>query len=119
MNLETPVDTPLPPKKHPKRGIRKRVLGEGDGDYCVYEIASPNSNLPRGALIPIPNIPRFVDTVTALRWIRKDSGDILAGKQVMIFQAKEILNLQAVDRVSIVIQAKPKVVINRTPETSD
>jgi hypothetical protein len=99
-------------KKVPQRGIRKRVLGEGEGDYLIYELATVETKLPRGTLVPIPTVPQFEDTAAALKWIRNDSGDLLAGKQVMIFRACEILSLRVQSRPTIVIEAKPKVTVN-------
>lgn len=112
---ETPSD-PVPEavgekKKVPQRGIRRRVLGEGEGDYCIYEIAVPGGDLPQGTLIPIPAIPRFEDTNEAIRWIKNESGDLLAGKQVMIFRACEIMSLQIQHKPTVVIQSKPKVTV--------
>jgi hypothetical protein len=112
----TPED-PVAERKIPQRGIRKRVLGDGEGDYCIYEIAGPDLNLPKGTLVPIPTIPRFVDTQKALQWIRNESGDLLAGKQVMIFRACEILSLVVQQKPTVVIQSKPKVTVTK-PETS-
>lgn len=115
--LETPTDqVPVPsegkpPRKVAKRGTRKRVLGSGEGDYCIYEIVGPGGELPTGALLPIPNIPRFPHTVQAVRWIQKESGDLLAGKQVMIFRAMEILNLRLETKPRVVIEGKPKIVV--------
>lgn len=113
--LSTPTDTAAPaeanpPKgSHPKRGRKKRVLGQGEGDYCIYEIAGPeHQGLPAGALLPIPLAPRFTDTVKAMRWIRNESGDLLTGKQIMIFRACEILSLTVQTKPTVVIQAKAK-----------
>ena len=58
----TPTDAPpkgktqKPARKAvPGRGIRKRILGKGEGDYCIYEIAGTASdsmeNLTRSAMI--------------------------------------------------------------------
>lgn len=109
------------PRSVPQRGVRKRVLGEGEGDYCIYEIAGPETQLPRGALLPLPNVPRFVDTGGALKWIRNESGDLLAGKQVMIFRACEVLSLRVQQKPTVVIEAKTKVTVTKpgTAETSD
>ena len=118
----TPTDSPPTPKakapakpkgkRMPRRGIRKRVLGEGEGDHCIYMVAGQNSELPQGSLTPIPNVPRFSSTVEAMRWIRNDSGDLLAGMQLMIFQAKELMNISVVNKPTVQIDMKPKVVIN-------
>lgn len=113
---ETPTDSPVPSegptRKLPQRGIRRRVLGEGEGDYCIYEIAPQESKLPKGALLPIPGVPRFEDTNAAMKWLRQESGDTLAGKQVMIFRATEILSLAVQQKAQVVISAKPKITVN-------
>lgn len=110
---ETPTDVPTSEtkkrKKMPQRGIRRRVLGKGEGDYCIYELAGKGSNLPAGAMIPIPGVPQFEDTNKAIRWIKTESGDLLAGKQVMIFRACEIMSLVLQHKPTVVIQSKPKV----------
>ena len=108
---------PVAPKKVPNRGIRKRVLGEGEGDYCIYEIAQQGTDMPAGSLIPIPTIPRFIDTARALKWVRNESGDVLAGKQVMILRACEIISLQITNKPTVVISSKPKITVKQ-PETS-
>lgn len=127
-NLEAPTDLGVgevapEPKKVPQRGVRRRVLGEGEGDYCVYEIVGPGTKLPQGALLPLPKIPRFESTQEALRWIRNDSGDLLANKQVMVFRACEVLSLTVQQKPVVVISAKPKRTMNEpkaaAPETSD
>lgn len=120
--LETPTDDQKPErKKIPNRGIRKRVLGEGEGDYCIYEIAGSDSKLPKGALLPIPAIPRFEDTASAMKWIRNESADKLTGKQVMVFRACEILSLTVQHKPTVLIQTKPKVTVTppKGAETSE
>lgn len=115
-------DTPSegnPAKRVPQRGVRKRVLGDGQGDYAVYEvIGKGHAAIPAGSLIPIPKVPYFIDTAKALAWIRNESGDLLAGKQVMVFQAKEILTLRVQQQPRVVIEAKPKISVTKAPETS-
>jgi len=108
--LEAPSleSTTTPTKKVPQRGQRKRVLDSADGDYCVYEIIPPGNKLPSGSLIPVPKVPTFKDTQAALKWIRNDSGDLLAGKQVMVFRVCEVLSLTVVQKPTVVIAAKPK-----------
>lgn len=107
-----------PKRKVPKRGTKKRVLGEGEGDYCIFELVADHPVIPRGSMVPIPGIPRFVDTAKAMKWIRNESEDRLTGKQVMIFKACEILSLQLSTKPTVVIQTKPKVTVTR-PETSN
>lgn len=99
-------------KKVPSRGTRKRVLGEGEGDYCIYEIADGSTGAPKGALIPIPGVPRFEKTVDALKWVRTESGDTLTGKQVGILAFKEILDIRVETKPVVRISAKSKVVVN-------
>ena len=95
------------------------MLGDGDGDYCIYEIVAPNHpKIPAGALLPIPNIKRFNSTAEAMNWIRAESGDLLAGKQVMIFAAKEVLSLQVQQKPTVVIQCKPKITV-RDPKAAE
>ena len=108
-------------KKIPQRGIRRRVMGEGEGDYYIYEIAPPESKLPKGSMIPIPKVPRFLDTAAAIKWIKNESGDLLIGKQVMVFRACEIMSLRAETRPTVVIECKPKITVTdpKAAETSD
>lgn len=112
--LSEPVGAPRPV---PNRGTRKRVLGEGEGDYCIYELVASDSGLPKGSMIPLPTIPRFVDTVTALKWIRNESGDLLAGKQVAVVRFCEILSIMIQAKPTVVIASKPKITVKQ-PETS-
>lgn len=118
---ETPTDEATPTtkgKKHAKRGTRKRLLGEGEGDYCIYEINGDPTKAPLGALFPIPSVPRFEDTVKALKWVRQESGDKLTGKQIMVMRAMEILDIQVQTKTSVVIQSKPRKPVN-DPKTDD
>ena len=105
-------------RKVPQRGARKRVLGEGEGDYLIYELIGEGSEMPKGSMIPIPGVPQFESTVKAIAWIKNESGDKLAGKQVMIFRVCEILSLIVQQQPKVVIQAKPKVTVTKAPETS-
>lgn len=116
--LEAPTDAPITPPTPKAKGPRKRVLGEGEGDYLIYEIMGDGAQLPKGTLVPIPKVPQFEDTAKALKWIRNDSGDTLAGKQVMILRACEILSLRIAQRPTVVIEAKPKVAVSSGPEVS-
>tara|TARA_R110000803_G_scaffold48198_10_gene100116 strand:- start:10030 stop:10380 length:351 start_codon:yes stop_codon:yes gene_type:complete len=115
MSTATPTDSPAAPpkKKVPARGTRKRVLGEGEGDYCIYEIAPSDSDLPKGTLLPIPQIPRFENSLKAMTWIRNESGDKLTGKQVMVFAAKEILDIRVASKPVISITTKPKTEVKK------
>lgn len=117
--LETPGDDTQPQEKasHPTKGRRFRLLGQGEGDYCIYQLAPQESQLPTGCLVPIPDIPRFESTAEALRWIRANSGDLLAGKQVMIFQAMEILSIKVVNQPVVSIKKKQKIQVSGPAET--
>lgn len=111
----TPGDDSTPQQAsaiHPTKGRRFRVMGAGEGDYCIYQIAPQDSQFPQGCLIPLPDIPRFENQAGAMKWIRNDSGDTLAGKQVMVFCAQEILTITVENRPRVSINAKPKVQIS-------
>lgn len=124
MATETPTDSPTPTtrrkkprrdkgKANPNRARRMRVLGKGEGDYCIYEVVPPESTeIPPGALLPIPGVPRFTDTVKANAWIRKESGDLLHGKQVMIFRAMDLLRVGVEMKPVVTIVAKPKLSVD-------
>ena len=113
---QTPTDSPIatPKLKVPNRGKRKRVLGKGEGDYCIYECAPADSDMPKGSLVPIPEVPRFENSLQAMQWIRNESGDKLTGKQVMVFAAKEILDIRAVSKPTILITTKPKTEVKKS-----
>lgn len=105
------------PKKVPARGTRKRVLGEGEGDYCVMQVADgKNGDTPRGALIPLPGIPRFENTIEAMKWIRNESGDQLTGKQIAVVAFKELLDIRVETKPVVKISAKSKVTVNKPSE---
>lgn len=117
---ETPTDAPVSTsrrkkpradkgKANPNRAKRKRVLGDGEGDYCVMEVAGANSDFPRGSLVPIPEVPRFEDTVQAMKWVKTQSGDLLAGKQVAVIRFMELLTIGVEMKPIITIKAKPKM----------
>lgn len=116
--IEAPTDEVEVPKKKTQRGMRKRVLGEGEGDYCIYEI-NQDPKLPKGALVPLPGVPRFNDTISAVKWIKFESKDLLTNKQVMIFKACEVLTLQVVTKPTVVLAAKPKISMPAKAETSE
>lgn len=117
---QTPGDDAVPqqPRSHPTKGRRFRVLGKGEGDYCIYQIAPQDSQFPAGCLIPLPEVPRFTSCAEAMRWVRNDSGDLLSGKQVMVFCAHEILTVTVEPRPQVKIDKKPKVQISG-PETAE
>ena len=90
------------------RGKRKRLLGNGEGDYCIYEIARDGTDFPKGSLLVIPEVPRFPSTALAIKWIRNDSGDLLVDKQVMILRACEIFELKVSHKPTVIVNAKAK-----------
>jgi len=115
--IEDEVEAPqeAPKRKVPNRGIRKRILGNGEGDYCIYQIVGPDKDMPQGSLLPLPEIPRFESTVEAIRWI-KGSGEKLVGKQIMVLRAMEIMNIRVRAQPSIEIDSKPKIVVKEANE---
>ena len=90
-----------------------RVLGNGEGDYCIYECAPKGSDMPKGTLIPIAGVPQFENTLAAMTWIRNESGDRLTGKQVMVFAAKEILDIRVQSKPVVSITTKPKTEVKK------
>lgn len=116
--LETPGDDAQAKEKksHPTKGRRFRVMGKGEGDYCIYAIATPGGQLPEGCLIPIPEVPRFESTADARRWAKHGSGDLLAGKQIIIIQVMDIGNCAVEQRPVVTMNWKPKIQISG-PET--
>lgn len=108
-DLLPPVDPVEPVRRMPNRGNRKRVLGDGEGDFCIYVIADGSTDLPAGALVPIDGIPRFTSATEAKRWMQTSSGDLLVNKQVMIFKAYEIINIVARVKTNVELQAKTKI----------
>lgn len=112
---ETPTDAApgsTKGKKVPARGKRKRVLGKGEGDYKVMEVATGQGDVPKGALLPLPNTPQFEKTVDAMKWIRNESGDTLMGKQIAVIAFKELLDIRVETKPVVRISAKQKVVVN-------
>jgi hypothetical protein len=120
--LETPTDELNPSegkarKKVPGRGTRKRVLGEGEGDYCIYEMIGQGSEIPKGSLVPV-GAPRFEDTIAAMKWLRNEGGH-LAGKQVMVWRACEIVSLEVETKPTVIVKPKPKITTKKGEEKSD
>lgn len=105
----TPTDEIEPRRSVPARGRRMRVLGQGEGDFCIFAISDGGDGLPLGSLIPIPGIPRFQSTTEAKRWIVSDSGDLLANRQVMVFKACDIITVTTRPTMKIELVARMKV----------
>ncbi len=119
-DLTTPGDDaqPKPAASHPTKGRRYRLLGKAEGDFCIYQIAPSDGPLPKGCLIPIPDVPRFATAVEAKAWADNESGDLLAGKQVMVFMAVGIANIEVAHLPVVKATWKPKIQISG-PETEE
>jgi hypothetical protein len=113
-DLVPPVDPAIPRQRIPQRGNRKRVLGNGEGDYCIYVIADGGSGVPRGALVPIDSVPRFVSLAEARRWLMASSGSLLANRQIMIFKAIEVINVAVTTVATVQLIAKVKMTVEPT-----
>lgn len=113
--LETPTDTPqaeaVAKKPAPNRGARYRLFDDGEGDWCVYQIAPQGGELPHGTLVPIPSAPRFSSAKDATAWIRKNGAE-LNGMQVMTFKAFDISLVEVETRPAIKLTSKPKTKLN-------
>lgn len=118
-DLTTPGDDAEPKPKTPGRARRYRLLGQGEGDHCIYEITPEGSQLPGGTLVPIPEVPRFESAAEAEKWIRNESKDLLMGKQIMILRALEILSVQVESRPSVSITKKPKKLVSGPTESEE
>lgn len=82
--------------------------GEG-GDVCiVVVVGKDHKTYPPGTMLPIENVPRFQTATEAKKWVKNDSGDLLAGMQVMVFQAKELMSIQVENKPTVKITEKPK-----------
>lgn len=114
MANETPTDEEVftkseakrPRKKVPERGRRKRYYP--DGDFRIYQIAPADSDMPKGALLPIPGVPGFASTEAAQRWIKNEAGDMLADMQVMVFKIALIANIARRVTPELVVDVKPR-----------
>jgi len=106
MAIETPTDEVEAPSKKtrkPTAANRYRLFDDGGGDYRLYEVAGVDSGLPKGALLPIPEVPAFVNTEQAKKFVN-NSGDLLNGKQVLIFKGIEMCSIT----VQTTTQVRPK-----------
>ena len=113
IDLTTPGDSPeAQPVRVPTRGRRYRVLGKGEGDYCVYQVIPPGGELPEGCMVPIPEVPRFKTSYEAMRWVKGWSGDRLIGKELMVFRALRVFKVQPAAKPQIEIIEKPPILIN-------
>ena len=122
--IETPTDSPTPSSnstgKVPQRGIRKRVLGAGEGDYCVMQIAE-SKDFPEGTLLLIPGVDRFETAVEAKRWCESTvSGDTLAGKKLMIIKVCDMGHGRLKSEPQFEMEWRPKIAVQKaTAETAE
>jgi len=111
--LDTPGDDASPPKatrKKPTAANRYQLFDDGDGDYRIYEIGRTDSGLPKGALLPIAEIPGFESTYLARKFIN-NSGNLLEGKQMMILKGLEICSVDVQTVTKVGVKFKPKKAI--------
>lgn len=122
----TPTDDDLPDFRLPRNGVRKggpfgkrprrRLLGSGEGDYCIYVISDGKDGNVNGHLIPYPGIPRFTSSLKARKWIEEESRDLLENKQVIIFKACDIIHVVPKKEYRIELLRKTKVEVPREEE---
>lgn len=104
--------------KHPTKARRFRVLGKGEGDHCVFQIAGDGAQVPAGCLVPIPKAPRFTSGADAKRWAQQESGDMLAGMRVGIIHFLDIGNFNVINKPVVNVDWQPKVQVAGPPETA-
>ena len=109
--IETPTDSPTPPKakrRKPTAANRFQLFDDEEGDYRIYEIAGAgHAPVPKGSLIPIAGVPGFGDMHIAKRFIN-NSGNLLEGKQMMIFKGLDICSVDVVTVAKVKVKFKPK-----------
>jgi hypothetical protein len=106
--LETPTDEVTPSEgKAPTRANRYRLFDDEQGDYRIYQILPKSDQHPQGTLAPIPQVGGFVSTYQARKFIN-NSGDLLKGKQVMIFKGLELCKIDVETVLKVQVKFKPK-----------
>lgn len=117
--LSAPDDTPTTPKEKPKakkKQRRFRLFDDGSaGDYRLYLIASGDQHIPKGALLPIPDLGGFDSTASAKKFVR-ESGDKFANKQLMILKGIDILRCDVEVKPVVKVSFKPKSQISGEPK---
>lgn len=104
----TPTDSPQAPATASKPTAANRYrLFDDEGDYRIYEIANKESGLPKGSLLPIPEVPGFTSSAAARKWIN-NSGNKLEGKQFLILKGLEIGSVQVETRATVQVKFKKK-----------
>lgn len=115
---KTPTDDKVESK--PARKRRFRVLGEGEGDYCIYQIVGAGHKAhPEGTLLPIVGTPRFEHTQNAWRWAKTESGDVLAGKQIAIIRFCKIGAATVETKQVVALTEKPPVLVRDSDESAE
>lgn len=105
------------PTSKPNRKKRYR-LNEDGNDYCVYQLHPGSPEIPQGSLLPIADMPRFSSSAEADRWV-KANGSKLAGFQVMIFRAFEVMNIVVEEKPAVTVTRKPKVQVTGPEESEE
>jgi hypothetical protein len=113
MDLSTPTDATIAPRSRKKRQRRYRLFE--DGDYRVLAVSTGDGNIPRGALLTLPDVPGFLSVNHAKKFIR-NSGDSFAGRQLMILRAIEILRCDVETKPRVVITPKPRSQVSGPPK---
>lgn len=110
--LETPTDSPdAPPVAGSKPTAANRYrLFDDEGDYRIYEIAPAEAGLPKGSLLPIAEVPGFMASALARKWIN-NSGNKLEGKQFLILKGLEIGSVTVETKATVQIKFKKKTAI--------
>ena len=119
-STETPTDEVTPPKaprKKPTAANRYQLFDDGAGDYRIYEIAKADSGIPKGALLPIAEVPGFASTYLARKFIT-NSGNLLEGKQMMILKGLEICSVDVQTVANVQVKFKPKKAITGPAATT-
>lgn len=103
--IQTPTDAA--PGEVPLSNGRHRTARDvwPKGSFTVYEISREH---PKGALLPIEGVPKFQTQREAEAWIRDESGDLLSGKQFLLFRAVGIGSMQIEHVPQLKVQWKPK-----------
>lgn len=117
----TPTDEPAPPKAKgvkPTAANRYQLFDDGQGDYRIYEIAKQDSGLPKGAMLPIAEVPGFESTADARKFIN-NSGNKLEGKQMMILKGLEICSVNVETVTKVQPKWKPKKAITGPAATEE
>lgn len=112
IDLATPGDDPEAPprKKSPTRANRYRLFDDDTGDYRIYQLASKDSGLPAGSMMPVAEVPGFKSTYLAKKFI-ENSGDTFTGMQLMIFKGLDICSIDVEVIKTVKVNFKPKTAI--------